>query len=225
VPVIAFASSKGGSGKSSAALILATELAGRSAKTTIIDVDPNKPITGWSRKPGKPETLSVIHDVTQDNLIDVIEAAARRTAFVIIDLEGTANLTVAQAMSRADLVIIPTKGSTLDAMEAVRAIKFIHLQEKGYGRKIPYAVLFTQTNPAVRPRTLKGIEADLLGQNIPMFRTALHERDAYRALFSFGGTLSGLSGDAVGNIPAATRNAHEFVVEVIAKLTPARKAA
>lgn len=158
-------------------------------------------------------------DVTEDTLIDAIEQAARKTAFVIVDLEGTANLMVAQAMSRADLVIIPTKGSTLDAMEAVKAIKFIRLQERGYNRKIPFALLFTQTNPAVRPRTLKAIEADMAGQGIPMFGTAIHERDAYRALFSFGGTLAGLKGEQVGNIPAAMKNAHEFVAETVGMLT------
>jgi len=35
-----------------------------------------------------------------------IDDAARKTAFVVVDLEGAASLMVAQAMSRADLVII-----------------------------------------------------------------------------------------------------------------------
>ena len=38
-------------------------------------------------------------------------------------------------MSRADLVVIPTKGSDLDAAEAVKAIKFIRFQEKIYRRQ------------------------------------------------------------------------------------------
>lgn len=203
-------------------IILATELATRGTSVTIIDADPNKPISKWSKKPGKPTALTVISDVTEDTLIDSIESASRKTAFVIVDLEGTASLMVAQAMSRADLVIIPTKGSALDALEAIKAIKFIRLQERGYKRNIPFALLFTQTNPAIRPRTLKSIEGEMLDQGIPMFRTAIHERDAYRALFSFGGTLSGLNENLVRNIPSAVKNAHAFVVEVIAKLTPAK---
>jgi len=222
MPTIVLASPKGGCGKSTAAIILATELAMRETSVTIIDADPNKPISKWSKKPGKPTALTVISDVTEDTLIDSIESASRKTAFVIVDLEGTASLMVAQAMSRADLVIIPTKGSALDALEAIKAIKFIRLQERGYKRNIPFALLFTQTNPAIRPRTLKSIEGEMLDQGIPMFRTAIHERDAYRALFSFGGTLSGLNENLVRNIPSAVKNAHAFVVEVIAKLTPAK---
>jgi chromosome partitioning protein len=218
MPTISFASSKGGAGKSTSAVLLATELAGRGASVTIIDADPNQPVTRWSRKPGRPERLAVISDVTEETLLDAIDAAERDATFVIVDLEGTASLMVAQAMSRADLVIIPTKGSELDAIEAIKVIKFIGRQEKAYKKAIPFAVLFTQTNPAVRPRTLKSLEQDMLLQGIPLFGTALHDRDAYRAIFSFGGALSGLDSNAVGGLPAALNNARQFAAEAIAIL-------
>ena len=221
MPTISFASSKGGCGKSTSAVLLVTELATRGTTVTIIDADPNQPVSRWARKPGKPEALTVISDVTEETLIDAIEDAARKTAFVIVDLEGTASLMVAQAISWSDLVIVPTKGSALDATEAIKAIKFIRRQEKGYSRSIPFALLFTQTNPAVRPRTLKSIEAEMVEQGIPMFGTALHERDAYRALFSFGGTLYGLNDTLVRNIPAAIKNVREFTAEVVSILAPA----
>ncbi len=220
MPTISFASSKGGCGKSTSAVLLATELATRGTSVTIIDADPNQPVSRWARKPGKPDALVVVSDVTEETLIDAIEDAARKTAFVIVDLEGTASLMVAQAMSRSDLVIVPTKGSALDATEAIKAIKFIRRQEKGYSRRIPFALLFTQTNPAVRPRTLKSIEAEMVEQGVPMLGTALHERDAYRALFSFGGTLYGLNDALVSNIPAAVRNVREFAAEIVAVLAP-----
>jgi chromosome partitioning protein len=224
MPTIAFASSKGGAGKSTAAVLLATELAGRDASVTIIDADPNQPVSRWSRKPGRPDKLTIISSVTEETLIDAIDAAARKTAFVVVDLEGTASLMVAQAMSRADLVVIPTKGSELDAIEAVKVIKFIGRQEKAYNKAIPFAVLFTQTNPAVRPRTLKSLEQDMLQQGIPLFRTALYERDAFRAIFSFGGTLSGLNPNAVGGVPAALNNARQFTAEIVAMLTRSQPA-
>ena len=220
MPTITFASSKGGAGKSTSAVLLATELAGRGASVTIIDADPNQPVSRWSRKPGCPAKLTVVSSVTEETLIDAIDVAARKTAFVIVDLEGTASLMVAQAMSRADLVVIPTKGSELDAIEAIKVIKFIGRQEKAYKKTIPFAVLFTQTNPAVRPRTLKSLEHDMLRQGIPLFGTALHERDAFRAIFSFGGTLSGLNPNAVGGVPAALNNARQFTAEIVTMLTP-----
>jgi len=224
MPTIAFASSKGGAGKSTSAVLLATELSGRGASVTIIDADPNQPVSRWSRKSGRPDKLAVVSGVTEETLIDAIDAAARKTAFVIVDLEGTASLMVAQAMSRADLVVIPTKGSELDAIEAIKVIKFIGRQEKAYNKAIPFAVLFTQTNPAVRSRTLKSLEQDMVQQGIPLFGTALHERDAFRAIFSFGGTLSGLDPNAVGGVPAALNNARQFTAEAVAMLTRQRPA-
>ena len=97
-------------------------------------------------------------------------------------------------------------------------IKFISRQERAYSKAIPFAVLFTQTNPAVRPRTLKSLENDLLSQNIPLFSTALHERDAFRAIFSYGGTLSDLDKAAVSNVAAALNNARMFTVEAVSML-------
>ena len=217
MPTISFASSKGGAGKSTSALLLATELAGRGGSVTLIDADPNQPISQWSKLPGVPPKLAVLA-VTEDTLLDAVDAAALKTQFVIVDLEGTANLMVAQAMSRADLVIIPTKGSKLDAVEAIKVIKFLKQQERAYKKTIPYAVLFTQTNPTVRPRTLTSLEKDLLKQGVPVFGTSLHERDAFRAIFSFGGALSGLNPAAVGGVPAALNNARQFVVEAVAML-------
>ena len=60
MPTISFASSKGGAGKSTSAVLLATELAQRGTSVIVIDADPNQPVLRWSRKPGKPENLAVI---------------------------------------------------------------------------------------------------------------------------------------------------------------------
>lgn len=218
MPTLALVSPKGGAGKSTAAALLGTDLAERGATVTLIDADPNHPLTRWAKRPGKPENLTVIESDGEEQLVDAIEEAATKTAFVIIDLEGTASSVVGVAMSRADLVIIPTKGSDLDAVEAVKAIKFIRFQEKIYRRVIPFAVLFTQTRPAIRPRTQISIEAELRDQGIPMFGTQLHERDPYRAIFSFGGTLCGLDPKQVRGIGAARADARQLSNEVIQRL-------
>jgi chromosome partitioning protein len=47
MPTIVFASPKG-AGKSTSAVVLATKLAGQGASVTIIDADPNKPVSRWA---------------------------------------------------------------------------------------------------------------------------------------------------------------------------------
>ena len=224
MPTITFASSKGGCGKSTAAVLLASALAGQS-DVTLIDADPNQPIVRWSKRSGRPERLIVVGGVTQDTLLDAIEDAEGKTPFVIVDLEGTANLLVSQALSRADLAIVPLKGSTLDAIEALKLVKFITQQERAYRRAIPFRLLFTQTPPAIRSRTLKAIEADLIGQGIPILGTALNDRDAYRAVFAMGGTLGTLNPNEVGGLDAARTNADRYVAEIVKALKALRSAA
>jgi chromosome partitioning protein len=221
MPTIAFATPKGGAGKSTSAVILSTELAQRGGDVTVIDADPNHPVSQWARRPGCPKTVTVIDNVSEDSIIETIEDAAAKTAFVVVDLEGTASMTVAYAISRADLVVIPAQGSQLDAAEAAKAIRLIRQQEKAFGRRIPYAVLFTRTSPAIKPRTFLHIRNEFVDHGVPVFRTQVHERDAFRAIFSFGGTLEALDPSQVGNLAAAVGNARAFAVEVIEKLREA----
>lgn len=218
MPTIVFASSKGGAGKSTSAVLLATELAESGARVTIIDADPNKPVSRWGRRPGKPANLTVIDDVTEQTVIRTIDHEARKAAFIIVDLEGTASKMVVYAMSRADLVIIPTQASLLDAVEAAAAVQEVKRQEEAFRIRIPASVLYTRTSAAIRTRTLASIEEEFKENGVPVFNTRVHEREAYRALFSFGGTLSSLDPAQVRNIPAAVENARAFAAEVVALL-------
>ena len=53
---------------------------------------------------------------------------------------------------------------------------------------------------------------------LPVLATRLHDREAFRSLFSYGGTLTGLSGKAVSNLPAAQENARQLVAEIVERL-------
>jgi len=218
MPTIVFASPKGGAGKSTSAVVLATELAQRGAAVTVIDADPNHPVSQWAKRPGCPQTLTVIGAISEETIIDTIEEASAKTAFVVVDLEGTASMMVAYAISRADLVVIPVQGSQLDAAEAAKAIRLIRQQEKAFAREIPYAVLFTRTSTAIKPRTFQHIRGEFSDHGVPAFQTQMHERDAFRAIFSFGGTLESLDPAQVSNVTAAVGNARAFAAEVITKL-------
>jgi chromosome partitioning protein len=230
MPVITFSSPKGGAGKTTAATVLATELAELGADVTVIDADPNKNVVDWSKLPGLPKNLAVIGDVSEETIVDAIEEAASKTTFVIVDLEGTASLMVSYAISMSDFVIIPVQGSQLDAKQAARQMKLIKAQERIASRPIPFAVLFTRSNPAILPKTQRHIEERFLELSVPIVTARLYDREAFRAIFSFGGTLNGLNGKGVGGLAAAIRNAREFTAEVLDRLrngnqTPAKEVA
>jgi chromosome partitioning protein len=223
LPTIVFASPKGGVGKSTTAVLLAGELALNGASVAVLDADPNQPVVNWASKPGKPDSLTVVPNVREETVLDQIEESERTHAFVLVDLEGTASLLVAQAMSRAHLVIVPCQGSPLDVREAGKAIAFLRRQERAFGRPIPFRLLFTRTSPAVRSRTLRALDTEVRGQRVPIFDGPLHERDAYRALFMWGGTLRALDQQAVANKDAAIQNVKTLLGEVLALLPKREK--
>lgn len=217
MPTVVFVSPKGGAGKTTSAFLLSTALA-KLYEVTVIDADPNHPIKKWASGGNTPPQLMILSDVDEDTIIERIEDAAAKTPFVVVDLEGTASKIVVYAITQADLVIIPTQGSQLDADEASRAIRVVLQSEKMTGHAKPYAVLLTRTNSSIRTRTQAHIQNGLIGAGIPVLETELNERDAFRAVFSFRQTLDGLSAAEVPNLDKAKRNVWEFVEEVVERL-------
>jgi len=222
MPTIAFVSPKGGAGKTTSAFLLSTALA-KLYDVTVIDADPNHPIKTWATGGNAPARLTIVSDVDEDTIIERIEDAATKTPFVIVDLEGTASKIVVYAISQADLVIIPTQGSQLDANEASRAIRVVLQSQKMTKTATPYAVLLTRTNSSIRARGLAHIQNGLVEAGIPVFETELNERDAFKAVFSFQQTLDGLNVADVPNLDKAKLNVWEFVHETVERLKAAEE--
>lgn len=217
MPVITFATPKGGAGKTTSATLVASELAGSGHSVTLIDADPNKNALEWFSRGNVPSTLKVVGDVTEDTIYDEIERYAALSKFVIVDLEGTASMMNGFAVSASDIVVIPMQGSQLDAKQAARQMQLNRLEEKRGRRSIPTYVLFTRTSQAIVPKTLRFLEEEFVRAGVPVLNTKLHEREAFRSFFSFGGTLMGLTdhGMKKEQVEAARRNALELVAELI----------
>lgn len=218
MPTIVFASSKGGAGKTTAAIVLASEFAQHNTNVTLIDADPNQHSAKWAQKSGCPENIKLVEKTTEETIIDDIDNAQEKTAFVLVDLEGTASMAVASAISRADLVITLCQGSQDDADEAAKTIKLIKRQAKVLNRSIPYVVLMTRTNPAITPRTLKFVINEFNKAGVDIFKTSLIDREAFRAIRSFGGTVNDLDPQQVSGIEKAAANVRALAIEVIERI-------
>ena len=106
----------------------------------------------------------------------------------------------------------------MDAKGGAKVLRLIASQAKMARRIIPHAIVLTRTSAAVRTRSLKNVTNELEEAGIPVFATAIVERAAYRDLFDFGGTLSGLDGSQTSNIQKAIDNAREFAGELVSKI-------
>ena len=114
MPVIVMASPKGGVGKSTCAVLLASEFARMGADVTVLDCDPNKSLTRWASH-GAPSGVTLKSDVGRSEIVPTIRNADGDGKIVIVDLEGVASQLVSRAISQADLVIVPMQPTALDA--------------------------------------------------------------------------------------------------------------
>ncbi|WP_128564874.1 ParA family protein [Methylobacterium crusticola] len=223
MPVIVISNPKGGTGKSTTSLVLATTLARHGASVTAFDCDPNRHLVAWKDGPSRSR-VEVIGHADSTNIARMLKAEAARQQFVIADLEGTASLMVASAILAADLVLIPTQGSAMDASQARRAISFIEDQAVAVGPR-PYRVLFTRTKPGFATRDERVIRETLAAAGVPMMATDLAERAAYRSMFTFRQSLEELDPQAVNGLDKALENADALAGEVMDALRGVRKAA
>lgn len=212
--VITFANPKGGSGKTTSAIVLATTLAEQGASVTIIDADPERWASRWLAASDDPKGITVVQ-ADSSTILDRIEDAAKETAFVVVDTEGTASDLSAKAAGFCDLVLIPSQGSNMDALGAARAVSMVRDQSRIARREIPAAVVLTRTSAAIETRALRHIRDELAQAGIPVLRSSLVERAAFRDLLDYGGTLSGLDKSRVANIDKAMANAEAYAAEVI----------
>jgi chromosome partitioning protein len=224
VAIITVASAKGGVGKSTLSLVVATTLARRGASVAIVDCDPNRNLVTWRAGPSK-STVAVISDVDSSTIARVLRDTASTYQFVIADLEGTASMTVGSATLASDLVVIPARGSIMDATQARRTVAFIEDQGAAIGRAIPFRISFTCTKPGFATRDEKMIRQKLKANGLPMLQNDLAERAAYRSMFTYRLSIEELDCDRVAGLDKALANANALTDEIISTLRANREAA
>ena len=215
MPTIAFVSTKGGVGKTTSALLLAMGLAERGLTVSLVDSDPNLPLKAWGELPGKPETIGLFHAPSFQDLPGELRKAKLAAEWVVVDTEGGAPRMGGMAISHADLVITPLAASQLDAREARKVAAMVADISRKEGRAIPLVCLFART-PSGGRRSLLEVRAELEAAALPALTVALSDREAFRALFSEGGNLAGLSTRRISGVSAARELVEAFTDEVAA---------
>ena len=211
MPTIVVASPKGGAGKSTTAVLLATELAHEGIPVTMLDCDPNRSLSLWAGQSDLPRNINVLSNITEADIVRTIKSNDQDGHIVVVDLEGVASRLVSRAISQADLVLTPMRATTLDATIGARALQLIAEEEEALDRKIPHAVVFTMTK-AIVSKQHKGIEASLRDQGVDVIDPPLMERAAFSGLFAFGGDLYSMPEQ--GNMDGARDNARAFAMQV-----------
>ena len=220
--VIAFANPKGGTGKTTSALLLAETFASAGARVAILDCDPNRNLISWQeerQRDGRTMPFTVFDGPTEDKLIDAIDELANKFDYVVIDLEGTAAQVVTFALTRADLAVIPLEPNSVEAKHAARAVGLITRTEKVIRGKIPYTLLFNRTNAAFETREEADVRAETTASSINVLPVSLVRRSAYTKIFGETATLQELYDAASGTkdksqLEKAIANARQYATAV-----------
>lgn len=221
MPVIVMASPKGGVGKSTCAVILATEFARMGAEVTVLDCDPNRSLSRWAAH-GLPERVTLESGIGRSEIVPAIRRADGDGRIVVVDLEGIASQLVSRAVSQADLVIVPMQPTALDAEIGSEALALVREEEEALGRSIRHAVVLTKTGAAVRSRVQTELEAELRAAGIDLIEPPLVARSAFSELFAYGRDLTAMLHDPAmvtgGRVEKALENARAFTEAVHERL-------
>jgi chromosome partitioning protein len=216
--ILVFASSKGGVGKSTSCAAIGAALALRGERVLIMDLDPNKTLVRWSKKASVPGLK--IDSVPSEKFVAAFQAAkdGSRYDHILIDVMGGREVTMIKALGRADLVVIPAQPSEPDIREALVVVSDVEDMGQGRGGRIPYKVLLTKLYP-LRTKVTDHAYAELARQKIPVFKTALVERTAYREMFLTGEPVSSIDRKGAGSEVASLIDEIEVMLKVKQKST------
>ncbi len=191
--VVVLASQKGGSGKTTLAghIAVQAELAG-AGPVALVDTDPQGSLAKWwnARESGAPAFAQVsVPDLTRD--IETLRDGGFK--LIVIDTPPAATSSIAEVITHADLVIIPTRPSPHDLRAVGATVDIVEHQHK--------PMLFVINAATMRAR-ITGETAVALSQHGTVAPVTTHHRVDFAA--------SMIDGRTVGEVDPASRSAKEI---------------
>ncbi|MEM6409948.1 MAG: ParA family protein [Pseudomonadota bacterium] len=221
--IITAANSKGGSGKSTLIIILASALAESGATVSVIDADPQLTIGKWARECENLK-FKVRHDVDENSIRKVIDEEAQSSQFVLVDIQGRQSRLMSRVLMACDLALVPLAASEFDADPGADTVAIIAECEQDSNRRIPYRIVFNRTNPAIVTTSEREIMNEIREGGLPLMKTHLYDRQAYRLIARRKCSVFDLDADKVSNVEKATGNAMDLATEVVEVLRAEREA-
>ncbi len=173
---IAVMSRKGGAGKSTVAVHLATAAAASGKRVLLVDMDPQRSALEWARErriewplvmEGRPGALFTIHRAAEREGVDLM----------IIDSRASADAEPAEAARLADLCLIVVRPSFFDLQAVGRTVQMVeNMRRPG---------LFVLNQAPVRrngaePRVIREAVDYLRGFGLEFAEVGLRQRVAYQ---------------------------------------------
>lgn len=180
--IITFVSPKGGVGKSTCCLALASSLAHKGHSVQIIDFDQTETLWRWySQNPVAQTIPNLTVEKGPDNLEGFVnDIWTSRTGFVFIDLAGSLTHQSLLLAAFAELTITPSKLNEPDIMEATKLAAQLDSLGKKFGKPIAHRILLNEVPSASFLPTHQIQTLDQLDEShLARFKTLIHTRAAF----------------------------------------------
>ena len=202
--VVSFVSTKGGGGKSTAALLLAQVAAHRNKSVLVVDADTQGTLVDWfsqAFEAGRvPSNLEVQPATDQNHLRELYVEHHATTDLIVIDLPGAESPILSVASSFSDILIGPGRSNSVDIHGVLNAKGLVdrYAQESGYPAPPMFWLLTVFDHVefgGTRAATPDGRRAVMEPYGIGTFDTFLSRRTPFHRIQSEGHTLWSLLGN------------------------------
>ena len=217
--VITFANPKGGSGKTTSAMLLAEQIAISGGRVAVLDLDPNANILAWAearRGEGRAVPFTVHARPQAEETVELIDALSNEVDYLIIDLEGSKDQIVTFALSRTDLCIIPLDGSPMEARQAAQAVRLVQTTANMIRSPIDYTLLFTRTNAAFQTTDERDVRQAMEMNSINTLPVRVARRAPYTRIFRDSVLLSELPDFVTAETEGKTASVQEKALKQVA---------
>jgi chromosome partitioning protein len=175
---IALVAQKGGTGKTTIAVSLAVEAAGRGLSVVVIDLDPQASACRWSDRRG--EDAPAVIDAQPSRLPQALAKAAQAGVdLAIVDTPARVEQAAAEAAKAADLVLIPCKPSIWDLETLQTTMELVGPRV----RRAPLVVM--NAVPGQGTRAIQAAEA-IRGMGLELCPSSLGQRVAFEYAAQLG---------------------------------------
>lgn len=185
--IIAVASQKGGSGKTTLAghLAVAADRAG-AGPVALVDSDPQGSLSEWWNA-RNAETPLFARTTTTDLAVDVERMRELGIALLIVDTPPAIEATITEVIRLADMVVIPARPSPHDLRAAGATVDMVERLAK------PLVFVINGATPRARI-TSEAVMA--LSQHGTLAPVIIHHRTGFAASMIDGRTVMEIAGDA-----------------------------